>query len=168
MSRFADPVSQEEMEVAAQGVVSDNTKRNNEWAANNLAEWAKGRAQKSPEEHVPDNLLSCSDEKLLCKRLCRYVMETRQASGKPYPPKSIYALLCGLLRIVRSNGVLKNVTEKIIAKTGHRSLAGLRAYEHTTHAQEQAVTKSLSSSNVCHKMTKRMLCQVMPRLVQVM
>ena len=28
VSRFADPVSQEEMEVAAQGVVPDNTKRN--------------------------------------------------------------------------------------------------------------------------------------------
>ena len=41
-----------------------------------------------------------------------------------------------------------NVPEKIIAeKTGHRSLAGLRAYEHITHAQEQAITKSLSSSN---------------------
>ena len=36
--RFTDPVSQEEMEVAAQGVVPDNTKRNNEWAANNFTE----------------------------------------------------------------------------------------------------------------------------------
>ena len=91
-------------------------------------------------------------------------METRQASGKPYPPKSIYALLCGLLRIVHSNGTkytnrslwatatsrmfLNNVPEKIIAeKTGHRSLAGLRAYENTTHSQEKAVTKRVSSSN---------------------
>ena len=96
VSRFADPVSQEEIEIAAQGVVPDNTKCNNEWAANNFAEWAKARTQKSPEEPVPDNLLSCLDEKLLCKWLFRYVMETRQASGKPYPPKSIYALLCGL------------------------------------------------------------------------
>ena len=48
VSRFADPVSQEEMEVAAQGVVPDNTKRNNEWAANNFAQWAKARGQRSP------------------------------------------------------------------------------------------------------------------------
>ena len=34
MSRFANPVSQEEMEV--DGVVPDNTKCNNEWAANNF------------------------------------------------------------------------------------------------------------------------------------
>ena len=66
VSRFADPVSQEEMEIAAQGVVPDNTKSNNEWAANNFAKWAKAKTQKSPEEPVP------------------------------YPPKSIYALLCGL------------------------------------------------------------------------
>ena len=45
VSRFADPVSQEEMEIAAQGVVPDNTKRNNKWAANNFAEWAKARTQ---------------------------------------------------------------------------------------------------------------------------
>ena len=86
-------------------------------------------------------------------------METRQASGKLYPPKSIYALLCGLLRIVHSNGTkytnrslwatatsrmfLNNVPEK----TGHRGLAGLRAYENTTHSQEKAVTKRVSSSN---------------------
>ena len=36
-------VSPEEMEIAAQGVVPDNTKSNNKWAANNFAEWAKAR-----------------------------------------------------------------------------------------------------------------------------
>ena len=39
-------------------------------------------------------------------------METRQASGKPYPPKSTYALLCVLLRIVHSNGVVHNFLDK--------------------------------------------------------
>ena len=96
------------MKVSAQGVVPDNTKRNNEWAAINFAEWAKARALKSPEELVLDTLLSCLDEKLLCKWLCCYVMETRQASGKPYSPTSIYALLCGLLGIVHSNGIVHN------------------------------------------------------------
>ena len=38
VSKFANPVSQEEMEVAAQGVVPDNTKCNNKWAANNFTE----------------------------------------------------------------------------------------------------------------------------------
>ena len=40
----------------------------------------------------------------------------------------------GLLQLVKC--FFLNVPEKIIAeKTGHISLAGLRAYEHTTHAQ---------------------------------
>ena len=38
VSKFANPVSQEEMEVVAQGVVPDNTKCNNKWAANNFTE----------------------------------------------------------------------------------------------------------------------------------
>ena len=39
-------------------------------------------------------------------------METRQESGKPYPPTSIYGLLCGILRIVRGNGVSFNFLDK--------------------------------------------------------
>ena len=38
VSRFADPVGQEEMEVAAQGYVPDNTKCNNDRAADNCTE----------------------------------------------------------------------------------------------------------------------------------
>ena len=37
-----------------------------------------------------------------------------------------------------------DIPEKVIAETtGHRSLAGLRAYEHTTTLQKKAVTKTL-------------------------
>ena len=87
MTRFADPVSQEEMEIAAQDVV-----------------WF-----------------------LMCK-------QARVAA---------YKIHYGLLQLVECCFFL-NVSEKIIAeKTRHRSLA---AYENTTHAQEQAGTKSLSSS----------------------
>ena len=91
MSRFTDPVSQEEMKVAAQGVVPDNTKHNSEC--------------------LPIILLSCSHEKLLCK--C-YVMETQQVSGKSYPPKSIYSLLCWFLRMVHSNDVVHNFLVKVM------------------------------------------------------
>ncbi len=43
----------------------------------------------------------------------------------------------------------KNVPEKIIQekKSGHRSLSGLRAYEHTTTDQTRAVTRVLQSCN---------------------
>ena len=83
-------------------------------------------------------------------------METQQESGKPYPPTSIYGLLCGILKNADQAGstnkytknslratatsrmFVKNVPVKIIAeKMGHRSLPGLHAYEHTTLDQEQ-------------------------------
>ena len=43
---------------------------------------------------------------MLCNR------EIRQASGKPYSPKSINPLLCGLLRIVHNNGVVHDFLNK--------------------------------------------------------
>ena len=39
-------------------------------------------------------------------------METRQACGKLYPPKTLYALLCGLLRVARSKGSTLNFLDK--------------------------------------------------------
>ena len=41
----------------------------------------------------------------------------------------------------------KNVPEKIIQESGHRSAAGLRAYEHTTADQHRAVMRVLESVN---------------------
>ena len=39
-------------------------------------------------------------------------METRQENGKPYPPRSIYLLLCGLYRVCKGNGVPFNFLDK--------------------------------------------------------
>ena len=46
----------------------------------------------------PDEILlpSCSKE-LLNKWLCVYVTEMRNKDGDLYPPKTVYALLCGIL-----------------------------------------------------------------------
>ena len=41
-------------------------------------------------------LLSCSKE-LVNKWLCVYVAETRSKDGNRYSPKTIYALVCGIL-----------------------------------------------------------------------
>ena len=111
-TRFAEPVSEYEVKLASKGVVPDNTKRNNEWAARNFADWSRARSEKVKDDPVPQDLLNCKDPELLCKWLCIYVMETRQESGKPYPPTSIYGLLCGILRIVRGNGVPFNFLDK--------------------------------------------------------
>ena len=52
----------------------------------------------------------------------------------------------------------KNVPEKIIQeKSGHRSLAGLHAYKHTTSSQECAV-KHNQTLSIIAKIETRMLC----------
>ena len=53
----------------------------------------------------------------------------------------------------------KNVPEKIIQeKSGHRSLAGLHAYKHTTSSQECAVKHDNQTLSIIAKIETRMLC----------
>ena len=52
---------------------------------------------------VPVDLLSCHDAELVCKNLCRFVLETRNSNGQPYPPATIRSLLSGLNRTLKSN-----------------------------------------------------------------
>ena len=105
-------VDEGDLETAAEGVMPTNTKKNNTWAARNFSEWAETRNSSNPLNRVPDDLLSCINPETVSTWLCRFVMETRQQSGKPYPPKSIYSILCGLYRISKSNGVPFNFLDK--------------------------------------------------------
>ena len=56
--------------------------------------------------------MSSTDAESVCKWLCRFVLETRQESGEPYPPKLIYLILCDLHQISHSAGVLFNSLAK--------------------------------------------------------
>ena len=102
------------MEEAVKGVVPRNTEKNNEWAWKNFLDWASSRSEKLPSDPVPCDLLSSSDPNLLCKWLCFFVMENQQACGKLYPPKTLYALLCGLLRVARNKGSTLNFWRKVL------------------------------------------------------
>jgi hypothetical protein len=42
----------------------------------------------------------------------KFILETRQDSGKHYPPKSLYAILSGLYQLTRANGVMHNFLDK--------------------------------------------------------
>ena len=53
-----------------------------------------------------------NNPEILCKWLSFSVMETRQTSGKVYPPKKLYALLCGLLRMACNKGCTLNFLDK--------------------------------------------------------
>ena len=86
---------------------------------------------KGPDDPVPLHLLQYMDPELVSKWLCKYIMETRQDSGSPYHPKTLYSLLCGLLRISRANGVPFNFLDRsdISFQEFHNTLDTLKALE---------------------------------------
>ena len=65
-----------------------------------------------PEDPVPLDLLRSHDAKLVCKNLCRFMMETRREDGKPYPPTSLRCLLSALNRILQDNKAPFSVFDK--------------------------------------------------------
>ena len=111
-SRFAAPVEEEQVVEASKGVVPDNTKRRNNWALRNFSLWMENRNKQVPNDVVPEDILSCQDPAILNKWLCRYVLETRQENGNPYPPKSLNGLLCGIHRVTLDNKVPFNFLDK--------------------------------------------------------
>ena len=58
-----------------------------------------GKATSS--EPVPGDLLHYSDPVTVSKWLCKFILETRQESGKPYPPKS-FCIVCQVLLLLPS------------------------------------------------------------------
>ena len=79
-----------------------NSTQASKWAMKNFADWAEEYSKKNPDNPCPAEILSssCDSKELLNKWLCVFISETRSKSGQP-SPKSIYALLCGILRHMR-------------------------------------------------------------------
>ena len=79
--------------------IPKNSACSNKWAIDNFRAWVDDYNSRNPERNCPMYLLlpSCSRE-LLNKWLCVYVAETRNKAGNLYPSKTVYTLLCGILR----------------------------------------------------------------------
>ena len=69
VSRFAAPVSEEEVKEAAKGMVSSNTKKNNAWAERTFDAWVQERNKLMPGDPVPTDLLQCHDTSVVSKYL---------------------------------------------------------------------------------------------------
>ena len=111
-SRFIAPVSSPERVKAAKGVIPANTRANSNWAIKNFKEWASNRSTMAPNDPVPPDLLKSHDPELLCKWLCRYVMETRRTDGTQYPPATLRSLLSGVNRILQENKAPFSILDK--------------------------------------------------------
>ena len=67
----------------------------------NFNEWKESRNDSITE--VPEDTFQSTEASVLCKWLSLYVAETRKKDGSRYPPKTIYLLLSGLLRHMRTH-----------------------------------------------------------------
>ena len=101
LQSFPKPVLSPEREKASKGVIPDNTDASTQWALRNFNEWAGNHCFLTPDDPVPKDLLVSHDADLVCKWLCRFLMEARKTDGSLYPPSSLRSLICGVNRILQ-------------------------------------------------------------------
>ena len=99
--------SNDEIAELSKGIVSKNTSAATRWAVRNFNERFDNYNSRNERNICPDIVLSPSCSlSLLNQWLCIFVMETRAQNGENYPPKTLYALLTGLLRHMRAQNPL--------------------------------------------------------------
>ena len=97
-------VNEAKMEVLEKRFVPKNTESSTKWALSTFLSWCKrhNACFNEPENQVPSDLLISTDPAPLFKWLTHFVAEAQRKDGANYPPKTIYLLLTGLLRHMRS------------------------------------------------------------------
>ena len=106
-----------------------NTQASTSWAMRNLNEWFKWHNSQPGVERCPEELLTpnCSGD-TLNKWFQVYVGETRNKTGQPYPPNTLYSLLTGILcSMTAQNPCYPNFLEKkcVVFVGFHRCLDNL-------------------------------------------
>ena len=101
LNRFASPLTDEAMLNVAKGPTVANTKKSTDWALRMFCEWRRQRNASQPEK-CPSALLESPSAEPLKYWLSRFNVEAWRADGDRYPSSTIYQLLAGLLRYVRS------------------------------------------------------------------
>ena len=89
------------------GFVPANTAKNTKWAVGVFKSWLESRNQRTGETidaNFLDKRLStreASRMELCHVHVLSFVVEARKQDGKPYPAKTLYYLLAGILRYMR-------------------------------------------------------------------
>lgn len=92
--RFSPPISEEDIKNLINSQTNDNTRKNTKWAIGVFNEWRSARARRGDDIKKFDKLESAE----MNYWLQRFVLEARNKKGDEYPPKSLYSIICGLLR----------------------------------------------------------------------
>ena len=101
--RFGQSVS-ENLSELTKPIVPKNTKKNTSWALRNFNDWRAERERHYPQEVCRSDLFEHAPWNIeeLNHWLTIYVLETRRADGQRYPLTTVYQLLSGILRHMRS------------------------------------------------------------------
>ena len=91
-------LSSEEMEKLSTKYVPGNTEKMTKWAFNALSAWRDTHNKMFSADQCPLDIFKNCKAATLNKWLARFVAKARKEDGSPYPPKTIQALLTGLLR----------------------------------------------------------------------
>lgn len=98
-------INESEAQSLSKKCVPKNTAVNTKWALTNFLAWKSSRNMRfegKPDELVPEDILQNNSPRVLAKWLAVYAAESRKQDGGRYPPKTIYSLLTGILRYMRS------------------------------------------------------------------
>ena len=82
------------------GYTAENTAKSNKWAISNYSQWYT--EQNTEATNSPLEILLTDNAKELCDVLSAFVKETRKENEEEYMPKSLYLLIAGLQREIRS------------------------------------------------------------------
>ena len=106
-ARFAKPLSETQMTKLEKGPVVPNTEKGTAWALSTFTDWRNERNKQSATgDKCPLDLLEKPEAEKLNFWLFRFVVEARHKDGVPYPSRTLYLLLAGLLRYGRSKSKL--------------------------------------------------------------
>ena len=101
--RFAAPLTDKEVEEARKTAIPKKTQKDTEWCMRIWREWRCQRNSiTASNERVPDILTQLPAT--LQRWMSRFVLEVRKKDGAPYPPNSVYHIVCGIMRFIRLNG----------------------------------------------------------------
>ena len=94
-TRFATLLSDEAVKEARKAAVPKTMQKDTLWCIRLWNEWTKERNSRI-EEQIPLDITTLSPT-VLQRSLSRFVLEVKKKDGTPYPPDSLYHLVCGIM-----------------------------------------------------------------------
>ena len=89
------------VEKSSKGIIPKGTEKATSWAVRTFRDWITQRNKRDSEVFPSDLFDKPYPIDVINSCLQRFVSEARRVDGTSYPPKTLYQILCGLLRYSR-------------------------------------------------------------------